>query len=243
MTHAAAADTTPQETAELGEALCLPDTDWLQHRLTICGPAEEVGRFRTAAAGAGVIPRQLDFEQLREDWFHRLMEGPSCSLSAHGARILAQQMPDASEWRHALAVAQVGRSRACPFDLDALQPVPVSVLALGPDHPQALALLWQHWGITQALDVPQEREAIGAEQAVLRVGFWAADWTPWRVLMVTALDWPELRFETRPRYNRWHDRQRPAASHAGQLAQRLNRFDDSPPSGFGKVTQCLQAHR
>lgn len=203
----ATADLAGQETAKPGEALCLPDTDWLQHRLTISGPAGELERFRRAAAGAGVIPWQLDFEQLQEDWFHRLMGAPSCSLSAPGARILAQQMRDASERRHALAVAQVGRSRACPFDLHALQPVPVSVLALGPDHPQALAWLWQHWGTIQALrhvavlDVPQEREAIGAGQAVLRVGFWAADWTPWRALMATARDWPELRFETQPLYD------------------------------------------
>ena len=207
MTSAAAANSPAPEMAETGEALCLPDTDWLEHRLTIRGPAEELAQFRTAAAGAGVIPWQLEFEQLQEDWFHRLMGAPSRSLSASGARFLAQQLREASERRHALAVVQVGRSRACPLDLHALQPVPTSILRLGPDHTQALAWLWQHWGTTQALRhvvvlaAPREREASGAGQAVLQLSFWAADWTPWRVLAAVVADWPQLRFEMRPLYD------------------------------------------
>ena len=104
-------------------------------------------------------------------------------------------------------MAQVGRSRACPFDLHVLEPVPAAILALGPDHPQALAWLWQHWGTTQALRQvvvlaePHEAEAVGAGLAVLRLGFWAADWTPWRALAAVAADWPQLRFETRPLYD------------------------------------------
>nr|WP_321985264.1 hypothetical protein [uncultured Lichenicoccus sp.] len=151
MSSSGAADPIASEGVQPAEALCLPDNDWLQHRLTIRGPVAELAPVRAAAAGAGVIPWQLDFEQLRENWFHRLMAIPSRTLSASGARILAQQLREASERRHVLAVAQVGRSRACPFDLHALSPVPKSVLALGPDHPQALAWLWQHWGTTQAL--------------------------------------------------------------------------------------------
>ena len=207
MTNSAAADPAALEIAKPEEALCLPDTDWLQHRLTISGPVEELMRLRAGAAGAGMIPWQIDFEQLQEDWFHRLMGGASRSLSAQGARILAQQLREASERRHVLAVAQVGRSRACPFDLHALRPVPSSVLALGPDHPQALAWLWQHWGTTQALRHvivlagPQQHEAVGAGQAVLRLSFWSADWTPWRALSAIAQNWPQLRFETRPLYD------------------------------------------
>ena len=207
MTNAAAVDPAALEIAQPAEALCLPDTDWLQHRLTISGPVEELARFRTGAAGAGTIPWQIDFEQLQEDWFHRLMGAASRSLSAQGARILAQQLREASERRHALAVAQVGRSRACAFDLHALQPVPASILALGPDHPQAMAWLWGHWGTTQALrhvdvpDVPHAPEATGAGQAVWRLGFWAADWTPWRAMAAVAADWPTLRFEIRPLYD------------------------------------------
>ena len=65
--------------------------------------------------------------------------------------MLAAELRDAVARRHALAVARVGRSTACPFDLHALVPVPADVLRLGPDHPDALPWLWAHWGTTQAL--------------------------------------------------------------------------------------------
>ncbi len=201
------ADQLTEDRPAADKALCLPDTDWLQHRLTISGLAEALARFRVAVAGAGVIPWQLDFDQLQEDWFHRLMGASPRSLSAQGARILARQLREASERRHSLAVAQVGRSRACPFDLHALCPVPMRILALGPDHPQARAWLWQHWGTTQALRhvavlaEPREPDTIRAGQAVVRLGFWAADWTPWRALAAVARDWPELRFEIQPIYH------------------------------------------
>ena len=45
-----------------------------------------------------------------------------------------------------------------------------------------------------------EPEAVEAGQAVLRLGFWAADWTPWRALTALAADWPQLRFVTRLLY-------------------------------------------
>ena len=51
--------------------------------------------------------------------------------------MLARQLCDAAQLRHELARAQVGRSRACPFDLHALIPVPDDVLYLGPDDPAA----------------------------------------------------------------------------------------------------------
>ena len=47
MIGSAAADLAALEIAEPAEALCLPDTDWLQHRLTISGPVEALMRFRT----------------------------------------------------------------------------------------------------------------------------------------------------------------------------------------------------
>ena len=67
MTSVTAADLAAPEIAKPAEALCLPDTDWLQHRLTISGPVEELSalphgggwrrddpvadRLRTAAGG------------------------------------------------------------------------------------------------------------------------------------------------------------------------------------------------
>ena len=174
-------------------------TDWLYHHLSVTGPSAPVTAFRDAAAGAGVIPWMLDLDRVEEDAFLRLAASPQRSLSLEGARLLAGELRGAVGRRHARAVAQVGRSRACPFDLYALVPVPGRVLRLGPDHPEALAWLWAHWGTTAALRHVSPRPAEEAHD--LRVSFWAADWTPWRAIAALQEAWPALRFDVRPIYD------------------------------------------
>jgi len=185
----------------------LPQTDWLRHRLAVMGPAADVAAFRQAAAGPGTIPWSLDLDSLQEDWFHLLARPDHRELSLPGARILAGQLRHAVERRHALAVSQVGRSRACPLDLHALVPVPAAVRRLGPDHPNALAWLWQHWGTTEPLrHVAPERLGKGspqppaAGQEAFQLTFWSADWTPWRAFQQVRADWPTLRFNVQPDY-------------------------------------------
>ena len=195
------------EAPEDAAPLRLAHTDWLHHQLTIRGPSEVVAALRAAAAGAGIIPWRLDLERTQEDWFHLLMASPAPqqrSLCAAGARTLAGQLREAAEHRHELALLRVGRSRACRFDLHALLPVPEAVLALGPDHPDALGWLWRHWGSTEALRHVAEADAeVPAAEAevIWRLSFWSADWTPWRALATLAMRWPQLRLETRPHYD------------------------------------------
>ena len=127
-------------------------------------------------------------------------------LSLDGARELARQLREAAELRHAVAVARVGQSRACAFDLHALVPVPPDILQLGPDHPDALAWLWGHWGATAALrhvavePAPALRTPLPAGAATVHLSFWSADWTPWRALAAVRERWPTLRFDVRPTY-------------------------------------------
>jgi hypothetical protein len=198
--------------------LRLAHTDWLYHRLRITGPETDLAAFRTAAAGAGTVPWQLDGDRMEEDVYHLLVapptpagasDPPPRSLSLAGARILAGQLRAAVVQRQALAVARVGQSQACPFDLHALVPVPEAILWCGPDDPQALAWLWQHWGTTHPLrhvavdSDPGDlvRRPLPPGETACTVTFWSADWTPWRALARIAADWPALRFETRPQYD------------------------------------------
>jgi hypothetical protein len=188
--------------------LRLTHTDWLHHRLLVTGPTADVSALQTAAAGAGTVPWQIDHDRLEEDLFH-LLVAPTRSLSMTGARILAGQLRAAAAHRHALAMARVGHSRACPFDLHALVPVPDAILQHGPDNPEALAWLWANWGTTQTLRHVVEDETAAATlqgrpapgAGVWVVTFWSADWTPWRALAQIAARWPSLRVDTRPTYD------------------------------------------
>ena len=186
-------------------------TDWLHHRLHITGTSGDIAALRHAAAGAGIIPWQLDLDRAEEDFFH-LLVAPAApqqrSLSLDGARILSRQLRDAVERRHQIAVARVGRSRACLFDLHALLPVPDAILRLGPDEPETLAWLWEHWGTPEGLRHVAEdpashlRQKGASEPANFAVTFWSADWTPWRALATLERRWPALRFAVRPSYDR-----------------------------------------
>ncbi len=201
-----------------GSALRLDHTDWLHHRLLITGPMADLVRLRAAAGGAGTVPWHFDFDRMEEDLFHLLVAPPASmgaprarSLSLAGARILAGQLRAAAARRHALAIARVGHSEACPFDLHTLVPVPDVILRRGPDDPDALDWLWTHWGTTQTLRHVVEDEATAGVIATRRpaapgkgawaLTFWSADWTPWRALAQVAVRWPTLCFETRPIYD------------------------------------------
>ena len=190
-------------------AAMTPDhADWLHQRMEVTGPPEDLAAFRKAAAGSGTVPWRLDLDRMEEDLFHRLAEPGRRTLSVHGARVLAGQLREAIERRHALAVARVGRSAACPLDLHALVPVPGDVLPLGPDDPEALAWLWANWGTTEPLRHVLEAGAAASGFGTARdqdtrwkLTFWSADWTPWRALERIRLDWPTLRFGIRPTYD------------------------------------------
>ena len=54
----------------------LAHTDWLHHRLAIIGAADQLAAFRRAAAGAGIIPWQIDLDRMEEDVFHLLVAPP-----------------------------------------------------------------------------------------------------------------------------------------------------------------------
>jgi len=195
----------------------LPSPDWLHHRLTISGPPEAVAAFKRAAGGAGIIPWHYDLDRMEEDFFHLLVAPPTPEgggqaprqLSIAGARIFARQLREAVGYRHDVAVRAVGTSRACPFDLHALVPVPAWLLALGPDEPQSLAWLWEHWGTTEALrrvidesgDPAVGTASPNAAPENWQLSFWSADWTPWRALHHLGLGWPALRFDCRPTYD------------------------------------------
>jgi hypothetical protein len=210
---------------ETSAAWRLAHTDWLHHRLTVSGPADTISGFRAAASGTGIIPWRLDFDRMAEDFFLLLATPPppqQRTLSLQGARVLAGQLCTAVANRQtaARALAERGRTwqdarstgdagltpaKLRPLDLHALVPIPDDILHLGPDHPQARAWLWTHWGTTEPLrhvaeSAAQVRRRQPGEEPRLEISFWSADWTPWQALAQAAARWPDLRFVTQPSY-------------------------------------------
>lgn len=174
----------------------LRHTDWLFHNLDIQGPAEPLAAFARAATGSGAIAWHLDLDQAEEDWFHRLAAQPD-GLGAPGARILAGQLRERVARRSAQATARIGHSTACPFDLNALVPIPDPILRRGPDAPETRDWLWQNWGTPH----PLRHVSRAPHPENLRLSFWSADWSPWRALATIAAAWPSLSFHLRPSYD------------------------------------------
>jgi hypothetical protein len=184
---------------------------WLYHHLTISGPAEPVAAFAEAARGSGVIPWQLDFALIEEDLFNLAASQPAerRRLTIRGCRILARQFRERVEMRQAKALALVGRSRACPFDLQMLLPVPAGILALGPTHPAALAWLSEHWGVSDRLRQVVERQVAPPQRpteqrlpkghAVIGYGFFTPRDTPYAAVTRLGQCRPALRFSLQPR--------------------------------------------
>lgn len=189
-------------------AVRAPDTGgWLYCHLTVHGPAAAVDAFAMAARGSGVVPWELDFAAIEEDIFNLAASLPADvrHLSLPGCRILARQFREKVEQRQARAALRVGSSRACPFDLQALLPVPWSILHLGPSHPQSLAWLSEHWGLRDAprhvvtRDKPKIGRRLPAGHAVLGYGFFTTGETPHAAIASLRPRWPSLCLTLRPR--------------------------------------------
>jgi len=183
-----------------------PHTDWLFHEMVISGPAPAMAAFLEAATGPGNIPWEypdLDLEE--EDRVQALVQprDGSRGLDVESARVLARELREAIFDHQRKVIAAAAQSRACPFDLHRLVPVPVEILQLGPDHPVSLAWLQTHWGTTRPLrHVELLADKTGAKRKTVRrrLEFWAADWTPWAALAAMREAWPELGFDLRPDY-------------------------------------------
>lgn len=195
---------------------------WLYHHLTISGPAQQVAAFAHAARGPGVIPWRTDFDRIEEDVFNLAVSQPPerRNLTVAGCHILARQFRDRLEIRQAKALALIGSSRACPFDLHVLLPVPETILQLGPAHPVALAWLSAHWGVPDGLHQVVVREQaerrMPAGYALIGYGFFTAGGvaqsaettgrrvggdgeTPHAAITQLVNRWPMLRFVLQPR--------------------------------------------
>jgi len=193
---------------ERADGLRLPHTDWLRHELVITGPPSELAAFEAAAAGAGNIPWEypdLDLEE--EDRVQSLVQPPDGSrgLDVESARVLARELREAIFDHQRKVIAAAAQSRACPFDLHRLVPVPAEILQLGPDHAASLAWLQTNWGTTRPLRhvqlLPGKPQTSKRKTVRRTMEFFSANWTPWAALAAIREAWRALGFDVRPDYD------------------------------------------
>ncbi|MBB3884940.1 hypothetical protein [Acetobacter oeni] len=195
--HSMVVETQP-ESGRAGEGglMGCAQPDWLYHLLTVEGPPERLAQFRTRAAGPGRIPWAA--EALSADDLLRPLLPPGAGSEAGRLTGLAEAVARAAE---RLRVRDGGVD-SVPFDLNALCPVPVELLTLGPQSPDVVAWLCRHWGTSRPLQTVEAVEAGPvAPETVWTLGFWSADWTPWAALRTIARDWPDLCLRIRPFYD------------------------------------------
>ena len=178
------------------------DPGWRYHHLTITGPAAQVEDFAVAARGAGVIPWRFDITGMEEEVFNLAASQPPHlrSLSIDGCRLLARQLRDRVEARAAKAVLLSETSKACPFDLHTLLPVPEAILRLGPSAAESVAWLEEHWGVSgrlhQVVARPDAKPGrrLRKDEACLGFGFFAWAASPRTAVARIGAGWPDLRF-------------------------------------------------
>jgi hypothetical protein len=188
------------------DAMALPHTDWLRHELVVIGSSDGIAEFRQAAAGSGGIPwayPDLDCEE--NDRFLALVNPPDGSpgLRPAAARVLARELREAGFQHQEKVRARAGKP-LCPFDLQALIPIPPHLLDLGPDDKNTRAWLRTHWGVLQALRKVQLIAAgckkLRGKNEQLTIAFWSADWTPWPAIAEVRGRFPGLIFIVTPDY-------------------------------------------
>jgi hypothetical protein len=153
-----------------------------------------------------VIPWHVDYAQLEEDIFHRAVaaRGGRNGLSIEGRHILARQFRQRIEARDEKAVALIGQSRACPFDLHVLLPIPAEFLQRGPTDEKSLDWLSWHWGTRDALRKivvrpnPSAGRRLPSGHAVISYGFFTTGETPRAAATQLVARWPTLRFVLMP---------------------------------------------
>jgi hypothetical protein len=188
--------------------------EFIWNTLEVSGPKDAIDDFLNAAAGPGFIDWRPDWYSLYEYTYFLLMRAKQTAqeaeLSEAAARIthesadaLAQKLRDRL-WRlyERRRTAAEGDPTGCPFDLNALLPIPAAVLERGGE---AVAdWMGANWGTRSApwrvsCGTALRRAGEGVRQ-VYAFTFLTEDWSPWIAIAKLRERWPTLEIALRPRY-------------------------------------------
>jgi hypothetical protein len=176
------------------------EPDFIFNRLEVSGPDKWLYDFIGAASGPGFVDWRPEWQGVYEQIYFGAARGGAPTREA--AEDLARTLRDILWRRH-----EEERTRAdldshrVPLDLNALFPIPRSVLRKGFGE-AGQDWMWRNWGVrwpirrvTFAIERARA-DVSGERRAVFR--FLSEDWSPWLAVLRMRERWPELRFDLRP---------------------------------------------
>jgi hypothetical protein len=182
---------------------CDEGPDFIFNRLEVSGPNEILYDFIGAASGPGFVDWRPEWYGVYEQIYFGAVRGGAPTREA--AENLARKLRDILWRRH-----EEERTRAdldshrVPLDLNALIPVPRSVLRKGFVE-AGQEWMWRKWGVRApirrvsfAIERARADASGGERRAVFR--FLSEDWSPWIAIVRMRERWPELSFKLIPSY-------------------------------------------
>jgi hypothetical protein len=184
---------------------CDDGPEYIWNRLEVSGPAERLYDFIGAASGPGFVDWRPEWHSVYEQIYFEAVRGGAPTREA--AENLARKLRDILWRRHEEERVRAELdSHGVPLDLNALIPIPRSVLRKGFVE-AGQDWMWGNWGVrwpirrvTFAIEC---RDASVRPVAVFR--FLSEDWSPWIALLSIRERWPELRFEMKAEYLRMEE--------------------------------------
>jgi hypothetical protein len=170
--------------------------EFIFNRLEVSGPDERLYDFIGAASGPGFVDWRPEWHSVYEQIYFEAVRGgaPTREAAEHLARKLRDILWRRYEEERVRAELD---SHGVPLDLNALIPIPRSVLRKGFVE-AGQEWMWGNWGVRwpiRRVTFAIERRNEGSVKPVAVFRFLSEDWSPWIALLRMRERWPELRFE------------------------------------------------
>ena len=183
-------------TASGNAVWCDAGPDFIFNRLEVSGPDERLYDFIGAASGPGFVDWRPEWHGVYEQIYFGAARGGAPTRDA--AENLARKLRDILWRRHEEERVRAELdSHRVPLDLNALFPIPRSILRKGFVE-AGQEWMWRNWGVRWPIRrvsfAIEHRNASGGKPvAVFR--FLSEDWSPWVALVRMRERWPELLFK------------------------------------------------
>lgn len=219
--------------------------DYVWSRLEVSGAPDRLCDFMSAACGPGFIDWNIDWYEAYDEAFGRTLLGGAPSLGAASA--VAHKLTDRT-WRiigEARRTAELDPTR-CPFDLNALIPVPAAVLRQG-YRGAGEAWLWQHWGVGAPLRRVTREVVQRPVQTTLPLAavyrFLSEDWAPGLAIGMLRGVWPDLRFALSCQFLEAARQPNHAARAAAPASEPRRTIDPKKRTGLVDMPQTAKTNR